>query len=78
MFVLKGFRTGGSPFSRANAVGGPAVAPHRELRVEIGKAGEFARGKEAVTHVANGTLDATFLITARRSAAEARGGSTSM
>src|SRR5450631_166331 len=66
LFVLKGFSNAQLAIGRADAVGGLAVAPQRDLRVEIGEAGKGARGKEAVTHVANGTLDAAFLITARR------------
>jgi hypothetical protein len=66
LLVLKGLSNAELAIGRANAVASLVVAPQRCLRVEIGKIGECACGKEAVTHVANGTLDAALLIAARR------------
>ena len=66
LLVLKGLSNAELAIGRANAVASLVVAPQRCLRVEIGKIGECACGKDAVTHVANGTLDAALLIAARR------------
>src|ERR1035441_7767743 len=66
LLVLKGLSNAELAIGRANAVASLVVAPQRCLRVEIAKLGECACGKDAVTHVANGTLDAALLIAARR------------
>ena len=46
----------------AQPLGGDLLAPRRGLSIQIGKVGKFTRRKEAVADVANGALDASFLI----------------
>ena len=49
---------------RAAPVGGEAMAPVLRLGIEVVEVGEAARCEEGDAHVADGTFDAAFLVTA--------------
>ncbi len=46
-------------------IGSEAAGPRSGLLVEIAEIAKGSRGEEGVTHVANGALDAPFLVAAR-------------
>jgi len=50
---------------RARTIDCQAGAPGCGLRIEIVEIGELAGGEEAVAHIADGALDAAFLVAAR-------------
>jgi hypothetical protein len=68
LLVREGLSNAQLAIGWTDAVGGLLVAPQRCLRVQIGEIGECARGKETLAQVANGALDAAFLIAACRCA----------